>query len=290
MEIQAALAVIGGSGLYEMPGLENAQEHELSTPFGQPSAPIVIGTLDGQRVAFLARHGIGHSISPSEINYRANIYALKSIGVERIVSISACGSLREDYAPGEIVIPDQVFDFTRGRERSFFGSGLVGHVSVADPFCPDLSAQLYQAVRATGVKVHSGGTFITIEGPRFSTKAESNVYRSWGMAIIGMTTSPEVFLAREAEICYAVMAHVTDYDVWHVSEEPVTVSQVIEVLHQNTRHAQQAVRNLAKSLESIRPCPCPQALESALITQPGVCPPDTKERLGLLVDKYLTRE
>ena len=283
------LAVIGGSGLYAMPGLKDTQELELSTPYGKPSAPIILGTLESQRVAFLARHGIGHHISPSEVPYRANIYALKSLGVECIVSISACGSLRDDYAPGEIVVPDQIFDFTRGRARSFFGEGLVAHISVADPFCPDLSQQVHQAVASAGGKAHQGGAFITIEGPRFSTKAESHTYRSWGMSIIGMTTSPEAFLAREAEICYAVMAHVTDYDVWHTSEGPVTVEMVIEILHRNTRLAQEALRLLALELKPERPCSCPDALASALITQADVIPGETRQKLAIFVDKYLKR-
>ncbi len=287
MEQKPVLAVIGGSGLYTMSGLADMREHEISTPFGKPSAPVVVGRLGGQPVAFLARHGIGHHISPSEVNYRANIYALKSLGVERIVSISACGSLREDYIPGEIVIPDQVFDFTRDRKRSFFGDGLVVHVSVADPFCNSLSALLVEATKATGAPAHSGGSFITIEGPRFSTRAESNVYRAWGMSLIGMTTSPEVFLAREAEMCYAVMAHVTDYDVWHISEDPVTVDRVIEILNRNTQIAQQAVRNLVGLLDRQEPCGCDSALSSALITQREIIPPETRRRMGILLDKYL---
>ncbi len=281
------LGIIGGSGLYAMEGLEDVQEHTIDTPFGKPSAPIVVGTLESQRVAFLARHGIGHHISPSEINYRANIYALKSLGVERIVSISACGSLREDYAPGHIVIPDQLFDFTRNRQRSFFGEGLVAHVSVPEPFCPDLSGHLAAAVEATGATLHRGGTYITIEGPRFSTKAESNIFRSWGMSLIGMTTAPEAFLAREAEMCYAVMAHVTDYDVWHVDEAPVTVDMVMETLRRNLRTAQEAIRNLVKRLPAERHCSCSTALADALITDPAVIPPETREKLRLLVEKYL---
>ena len=225
-----SLAVIGGSGLYTMPGLEDTEEHRIPTPFGEPSAPIVVGSLEGQPIAFLARHGIGHHINPSEVNYRANIYALKSLGVERIISVNACGSLREDYAPGDIVIPDQLFDMTKNRERTFFDRGLVSHISVAEPFCPDLSAKILSSVQKTGATVHKGGSFITIEGPRFSTRAESNVFRSWDMSIIGMTTAPEAFLAREAEICYGVMAHVTDYDVWHLSEESVTVEMVIKII------------------------------------------------------------
>lgn len=281
------LGIIGGSGLYQMEGLEEVREFDLDTPFGKPSSPIVVGRLEGKPVAFLARHGRGHFISPSEINYRANIYALKMIGVERVVSVSACGSLREDYAPGHIVIPDQLFDFTKGRKRTFFEDGFVAHVSVADPFCPDLSEQVYQAAQATGATVHKGGAFITIEGPRFSTRAESNVYRQWGMSIIGMTTSPEAFLAREAELHYAVMAHVTDYDVWHISEEPVTVEMVVRTLNANIRHAHEAIRHLVRNLRPETGCTCADALATALITRPEVIPPETKRRLRLLVEKYL---
>ena len=287
MTEHVTLAIIGGSGLYEMKGLSETRETRVYTPFGQTSAPIIVGTLEGQRVAFLARHGIGHHITPSEVPYRANVYALKSLGVERIVSISACGSLREEFAPGHIVIPDQIYDHTHGRARSFFGEGLVAHVSVADPFCRDLSAQLESAVRAAGGVTHRGGSFITIEGPRFSTKAESNTYRSWGMSIIGMTACPEAFLAREAEICYATMAHVTDYDVWHVSEAAVTVEMVIQTLNQNTAVAQEAVRILAANLKQERACDCSHALASALITRKDAVPAETRQKLDLLVNKYL---
>ena len=287
MSNKAPLAIIGGSGLYQMSGLEKAEEIIVDTPFGKPSAPITIGTLAGVRVAFLARHGIGHHITPTEVPYRANIYALKTLGVERVVSINACGSLREDYAPGHIVIPDNIFDHTKGRARSFFGEGLVAHVSVADPFCSDFSNQLESAVRATGAATHCGGAFITIEGPRFSTKAESNTYRAWGMSIIGMTASPEAFLAREAELCYSIMAHVTDYDVWHESESPVTVEKVIQTLNKNTEIAQEAIRNLARELKPERACTCGRSLATALITNPKVIPPRTRKKLDLLVSKYL---
>ena len=288
MQNPPALAVIGGSGLYEMAGLEDPRSFDVDTPFGKPSAPVVVGVLEGKPVAFLARHGIGHHISPTEVNYRANIYALKSLGVERVVSISACGSLREDYAPGNIVIPDQVFDFTRGaRERSFFKEGVVAHIGAADPFCPDLSEQLFQAVKQVGVVAHRGGTFITIEGPRFSTKAESHLFRAWGMSLIGMTTSPEVFLAREAELCYAVMAHVTDYDVWHVSEEQVSVELVVRTLLQNTAAAQEAVKQLVRTLTPERNCDCGHALASTIITRRDMIPPETREKLSLLIGKYL---
>jgi 5'-methylthioadenosine phosphorylase len=281
------LAIIGGSGIYKMADLKEPRELDLSTPFGKPSAPIMIGVLEDRLVAFLARHGIGHHISPSEVPYRANIYALKSLGVERIVSISACGSLREDYVPGEIVIPDQLFDLTRSRQCSFFGEGLVAHISVANPFCADISQQIYQAVKDTGANTHLGGSFITIEGPRFSTKAESNTYRAWGMSIIGMTTSPEAFLAREAEICYGVMAHVTDYDVWHINEKPVSVEMVIEILNRNTEIAQQALRILARNLGTERHCECSTALANAIITHTDQIPAETRQRLSILVDKYL---
>jgi 5'-methylthioadenosine phosphorylase len=283
---QPVLGVIGGSGLYNMTGLTDQENIEVETPFGSPSAPLVIGSLSGQRVAFLARHGIGHHISPSEVNYRANIYALKKIGIKKVVSISACGSLREDYAPGHIVVPDQIFDFTRGRERTFFGDGLVAHVSTADPLCEDLSLQVMEALISAKATAHRGGTFITIEGPRFSTRAESNVFRQWGMSLIGMTASPEAFLAREAEMCYAVMAHVTDYDVWHVSEEPVTVEIVVRTLLRNTEIAQQALQRLVTTLTPDEDCACQHALQDALITQRDRVPPATWEKLDLLVGKY----
>ncbi len=281
------LAVIGGSGLYAMEGLSDIHEHDLATPFGKPSDSIVVGTLDGQPIAFLARHGRGHRHTPSEVNYRANIFALKLLGVERIVSISACGSLREDYRPGDIVVPDQLFDLTRDRPRTFFGRGLVAHVGTADPFCTHLSKAVADAVRASGARVHDSGSLVTVEGPRFSTKAESNTFRQWGMAIIGMTTSPEAFLAREAEMCYAVMAHVTDYDVWHVSEAPVTVEMVVRILNQNTNVAMTAVRRLAASLAPQRTCACPQALRSAIITARDAIPPAVLRDLEPLVGKYL---
>jgi len=287
MNEDVKLAIIGGSGMYEMPGLEYTNEVSVDSPFGKPSAPIVTGILEGVPVAFLARHGIGHQITPTEVPYRANIYALKSLGTERIISISACGSLKEEFAPGHIVIPDQIYDNTHQRPRSFFEDGFVAHVSVADPFCRDLSGQLESAAREAGGVVHRGGSFITIEGPRFSTKAESQTFRSWGMSIIGMTASPEAFLAREAEICYATMDHVTDYDVWHVSEQPVTVEMVIQTLNKNTVLAQNSIRILARKLKQDRDCACEQALASALITRPQVIPPETRRKLELLVRKYL---
>ncbi len=289
-EQKPVLGVIGGSGLYQMQGLESPHEVVLDTPFGRPSAPVVVGTISGKQVAFLARHGIGHILSPSEVNYRANIYALKMLGIDRVVSISACGSLRDDYNPGSIVIPDQLMDFTRGtRKRSFFEDGLVVHVGTADPFCDDLSPLVALACEATGAKVNQGGTLITIEGPRFSTRAESQLFRAWGMSIIGMTACPEAFLAREAEMCYATMAHVTDYDVWHISEEPVTVEMVVHTLNQNTHIAQEAVRLLVETLTPSRDCACGDALKDAVITAPDRINPETRARLALLLDKYLVR-
>ena len=282
-----SLAIIGGSGLYDLEGIQDLREHDLETPFGRPSAPILSGFLENRRIAFLARHGIGHRLSPSEVPYQANIYALKMLGAERIVSISACGSLREDLMPGQIVVPDQLFDNTRGRARSFFDSGLVAHVSVPNPFCPDLSKHVEGAVKEAGGVTHAGGTFITVEGPRFSTRAESNLYRSWGMSLIGMTTAPEAFLAREAEMCYAVMAHITDFDVWHVSAAPVTVEAVVKTLQKNTQLAQESVRLLLRRLPSERPCDCGTALAGAIITRTDVVPVATLKRLALLIQKYI---
>lgn len=287
-DIPVRIGVIGGSGLYQMEGLSDVEERRISTPFGDPSDVIVIGSVEGVRVAFLARHGRGHRIMPTEVNYRANIYALKTLGVEQVISISACGSLREHLHPGEIVVPDQLFDFTKKRAYTFFGNGLVAHIGVADPFCPCLSALLADAVEAAGGKVHRGGRFITIEGPRFSTRGESFTYRAWGMDIIGMTTSPEAFLAREAEMCYAVMAHITDYDVWHETEEPVNVEMLLSTLAANAQLAQQAIRILVPRLAAAeRACECGSTLSTALITQPDLVPESLKRDLAPIIGKYL---
>jgi len=283
------LGVIGGSGLYHMPELTDVREEVIETPYGPPSDAILIGTLAGERVAFLPRHGRGHVLTPSEVPYRANIYALKQLGVEQIIAVSACGSLREEFAPGHIVVPDQLVDRTRGeRPPSFFEEGLVAHVAVADPFCREQSAVLADAVQEAGGTVHRGGTYITIEGPRFSTRAESALYRSWGMGIIGMTTSPEAFLAREAEMSYAVMAHVTDYDVWHESADDVSVDLVIRTLQANLRLAQQALINVVKRLQAkhLPDCACRHALSSALITDPPKISNSTLQRLWPIVGKY----
>jgi 5'-methylthioadenosine phosphorylase len=281
------IAVIGGSGLYQMEGLTEVEERYVSTPFGDPSDALIIGTLAGTRVAFVPRHGRGHRLTPGEVPYRANIYALKSLGVERVISVSACGSLREHLHPGEVVIPHQVVDFTKKREMSFFGRGLVAHIGVADPFCSGLSGLLADATAAAGGTVHRGGRFITIEGPRFSTKGESHLYRAWGMDIIGMTTSPEAYLACEAEMCYAVMAHVTDYDVWHEDEEPVNVEALISTLNQNTILAQRVIASVVASLaEGEQVCGCQHALGSALITQRDLIPPELIQELGPIVSKY----
>jgi len=288
MNTTPILGVIGGSGLYEYPGLVNTSEYDVNTPFGKPSAPIMIGELEGRKVAFLARHGIGHTFNPTEVNYRANIYALKSLGIRRIISISACGSLREDFSPGDIVIPNQLVDFTRNRQRSFFGEGIVAHVGVADPFCQQTSELLLRSFTNIPVVVHKGGTYIAIEGPRFSTKAESHLYRSWGMSIIGMTACPEAFLAREAEMCYATMAHVTDYDVWHVNEQPVTVEMVINTLKKNTSNAQNAIRELVKSLPETYTCSCHAALKDAVMTQPNMINANAKAKTALFFDESRT--
>jgi len=281
------LGVIGGSGVYDMQALTDIEEVTPKTPFGDPSDVIVVGTLSGQRVAFLPRHGRGHRISPTELNSRANIFALKSLGVERIVAISACGSLREDYAPCHIVVPDQILDRSRERPLTFFGGGLVVHISFAEPFCPDLSQALFEAVQTTGATVHKGGAFVVIEGPRFSTKAESNVFRQWGMDIIGMTAVPEAQLAREAEICYACMAHVTDYDVWHESEETVTVEAVIKNLLTNADVAKQSIQELVPALPDERTCDCQHALRDAIITDRDAIPEQVKQDLSIIVGKYL---
>jgi 5'-methylthioadenosine phosphorylase len=270
-------------------------EVKLKTPFGDPSDAIIIGTLNGVRVAFLPRHGRGHRILPSEVNSRANIYALKTLGVERVLSISACGSLREDFKPRDIVVPDQLYDHTKfrgaacGAGYTFFGRGLVGHISFAHPFCPDFSRRVAQAARTAGAPtVHEGATFITIEGPRFSTKAESAAYRKLGFDIIGMTACPEAQLAREAEICYAVMAHVTDYDVWHETEEAVNVAMLIENLNANAALTKQAVGHLVGAVAGVeRMCECKDALATALITQRDLIPEKVKRELGPIVARYL---
>ena len=287
MERTPVLGVIGGSGIYQLESLTSIEQRTIDTPFGAPSSPIVLGELAGRTVAFLARHGIGHTIAPAEVNYRANIYALKSLGVPRLLSISACGSLREDYAPGDVVVPDQLFDRTCGRETSFFGEGLVAHISVAEPFCAELSGALGESVTQAGGRLHRGGALVTINGPRFSTRAESNTYRAWGMSIIGMTSAPEAFLAREAEMCYAVMAHVTDYDVWHIAEAPVSVEMVVRTLNANTRLAQAALAALVQSLPAGRSCACGEALHDALITSRQHVAPELRRKLALLVERYL---
>lgn len=282
------LAVIGGSGLYQMESLTDVKEYQIQTPFGDPSDAIVVGTLSGRRVAFLPRHGRGHRILPGELNSRANIFALKLLGVTHIISVSACGSLREAMHPRHVVVPDQLFDRTRGRPLTFFGRGLVVHIGLADPFCPALSALVADTVQASGGTVHRGGTFVTIEGPRFSTKAESRVFRQLGFDIIGMTAVPEANLAREAEIAFAVMAHVTDFDVWHESEEAVTVEMVIRTLNENVALAKQAIERIAAA--ELPPSDAHTALASAIITQPGVVPAALKRDLAPLIGKYMPAE
>lgn len=287
----ARLGVIGGSGLYQMEGLSDMTEIAVQTPFGPPSDTITVGLLDGVPLAFLPRHGRGHTLSPTEVPSRANIYALKRLGVEWVISVSAVGSLRQDYAPLDLVIPDQLFDRTKSRDNSFFEGGVVVHVSFADPFCPHLSGILNQTAGGLGdVTVHCGGTYICIEGPLFSTKAESRIYRQLGCDIIGMTALPEAKLAREAELCYATVACVTDYDVWHEAEETVTVEMVVANLMKNVANAQRIIRTVASALPPDRSavsCSCSSALAHAVMTQPGLIPPAVRAKYDLLLGKYL---
>jgi 5'-methylthioadenosine phosphorylase len=280
------IGVIGGSGLYAMPELTDVSSISVDTPFGKPSADVVTGTLRGKRVAFLPRHGLGHLYTPTTVPYRANICALKMLGVRYIIAVNACGSLRMDYAPGHIVIPDQLYDNTKAeRGRSFFDTGLVAHVSVADPLCAELSDQVAQSVRQVGGVVHQGGTFVIVEGPRFSTKGESNIFRQWGCSIIGMTTCPEAFLAREAEICFTTMSHITDYDVWHESEEPVTVDMVIETMHRNLEIAQKAIADAVEKLDENHVCTCHTALDNAILSDRSAISPETLARLRPIVGR-----
>ena len=284
---KAEIGIIGGSGLYTMPGLEKAREVRLSTPFGRPSDAYVVGRLEGRNVAFLARHGRGHVVMPSEINYRANIYGFKKLGVERIISVSAVGSLREDMRPLDVVLPSQFFDRTKDRPSTFFGGGLVAHISFGDPVCAGIVDVLAHTCKSLGLSYHPGGTYVCMEGPAFSTKAESSTYRAWGMDVIGMTNLQEAKLAREAEICYATMAMVTDYDCWHPEHDAVTVNQIIEYLNRNSEHAQSVIRQAVREMPRERACKCGSALSHALITDRKKIPAATRKRLALLVGKYL---
>ncbi len=281
------IGIIGGSGLYDMAELTEREERTISTPFGDPSAPYVIGTLRGKRVAFLARHGGGHRLTPSELNFRANIYGFKALGVEYILSASAVGSLKQEYKPMDLLIPDQFFDRTRGRISTFFGRGLVAHVGFAHPFCKPLSDVAYRAGQAAGATIHKGGTYVCMEGPQFSTLAESQLYRSWGMDIIGMTNLQEAKLAREAEICYTTIALVTDYDCWHPEHDQVTVEMIVANLTQNAKTAQQVIANAVGSLPFDRTCECATALKYAIITRPDAVPAETRRELAPIVGKYL---
>jgi 5'-methylthioadenosine phosphorylase len=284
---QASIGIIGGSGLYSMPGFEAEREVTVDTPWGAPSDNYVVGRLSGREVAFLARHGRGHRLSPSELNYRANIYGFKWLGVDRILSLSAVGSLKEEHRPLDFVIPDQFVDRTRGRASTFFGDGLVAHIGFSHPICPQLSQVALAACRAAGVTAKAGGTYLCMEGPAFSTLAESNLYRSWGMDVIGMTNLQEAKLAREAEICYVTIAMVTDYDCWHPGHDAVTVTQIIEYLTQNAANACRVVGAAVESMPPARECKCGSALKHALITDPKAVPDATRKKLDLLVGKYL---
>ena len=285
----ARIGIIGGSGLYQMPELKDVEEVAVETPFGPPSDSFIVGTLEGERVAFLPRHGRGHRLLPTELPFRANVYAMKLLGVERILSASAVGSLQEQYAPLDIVIPGQFFDRTRARAResTFFGEGIVAHVTFAHPVCEDLGDVLQEACGAADVRVHRGGTYLCMEGPAFSTRAESNVYRSWGMDIIGMTNLQEAKLAREAEMCYSTLALVTDYDCWHEGHDAVSVETVVEYLNKNVRNAQVIMRESVKRLSAAgRACSCGSALGSAIFTPPELCPEATTRKLDAVIKKY----
>ena len=284
---QAEIGIIGGSGLYSMPGLSDVREVRQETPFGDPSDPYVLGTLEGHKVAFLARHGRGHRILPTELNFRANIYGFKQLGVERIVSVSAVGSLKEEHKPLDFVIPDQFFDRTRHRVDTFFGNGIVAHIAFADPVCPQLSSVVEGACKKAGVTGKRGGTYLNMEGPQFSTKAESNVYRSWGMDVIGMTNLQEAKLAREAEICYVTVAMVTDYDCWHPYHDSVTVDQIVAVLVKNAENAAKVVREMVAAMPADRGCKCGSALAHAILTDRDKIPAAARKNLSLILDKYL---
>jgi 5'-methylthioadenosine phosphorylase len=281
------IGIIGGSGLYDMPALTERSEISLETPFGVPSDSLIIGSLCGKRIAFLSRHGRGHRLMPSELNYRANIYAMKLLGVERILSVSAVGSLKTEIAPLDIVLPDQFLDRTRGRISTFFGDGLVAHISFGDPVCPDLLEQVYRASFRIGIPSKKGGTYVCMEGPAFSTKAESNLYRSWGMDVIGMTNLQEAKLAREAEICYVTIALVTDYDCWHESHETVSAEMIIGNLQKNCQAAQSIIMQTVRDMHPARNCQCGEALKYALITDKSLIRPETKSLLECIVGKYL---
>lgn len=284
---QAEIGIIGGSGLYSMPGLSDLRELKQSTPFGDPSDSYFVGAVDGRKVAFLSRHGRGHRISPSELNFRANIYGFKQLGVERILSVSAVGSLKEEHKPTDFIIPDQFIDRTRHRIDTFFGDGVVAHISFADPICGELAKVFAEACKKIAVVGKSGGTYVCMEGPQFSTRAESTLYRSWGADVIGMTNLQEAKLAREAEICYSTLAMVTDYDCWHTGHEDVTVEQVIKVVMQNAENAQKVLREAITLTPKSRSCKCGSALQFAVMTDPKTIPAATRQRLSLLLDKYL---
>ncbi|MSQ32927.1 MAG: S-methyl-5'-thioadenosine phosphorylase [Dehalococcoidia bacterium] len=283
----ARIGIIGGSGLYDLEGLTDVRQVRPHTPYGPPSDAIVLGELQGVAVAFLPRHGVGHRLSPSELPARANIFALKLLGVERLISVSAVGSLQERIRPLHLVLPDQLIDRTRGRPSTFFEGGIVAHVAFAEPFCAELRSLLHQGAQASGARSHLGGTMVVMEGPQFSTKAESHLYRSWGASVIGMTALPEAKLAREAEMCYATLACATDYDCWHESEEPVSVELVVQNLLSNVAVSQEVLRRAIPHLPASRTCPCASALKNAIITAPAAIPVDVKRRLAPLIGKYL---
>ncbi len=286
---QAKIAVIGGSGLYDIEGMTDVEEVDIKTPFGKPSDTIVVGKLEGVGVAFLPRHGRGHRLLPTEVPYRANIYALKSLGVVRIIAINSVGSLKEAFKPGDLLIPDQLIDRTKSRVNTFFGEGVVAHIPFADPFCPVMAEVVYRSAQAAGATVHRGGTYVVMEGPAFSTRAESRLYRSWGADLIGMTALPEAKLAREAEICYAVIGCATDYDSWWQPGEPVTIDSILSTQRQNVDIAKKIIRLAVSRIPEKRECECASALAMAIVTAPEAIPAEQKQKLDLLISKYIKK-
>ncbi|HHT9129803.1 MAG TPA: S-methyl-5'-thioadenosine phosphorylase [Candidatus Brocadiaceae bacterium] len=284
---EQVIGIIGGSGLYNIEGIKDVKPVSIDTPFGKPSDSFIVGNIEGRKVAFLPRHGRGHTILPSELNFRANIYGMKKLGVEHIIAVSAVGSMKEDIRPLDIVIPDQFFDRTRGRISTFFGEGIVGHVSFADPVCEVLANTLFNAAKSAGVRVHKGGTYLCMEGPLFSTRAESNVYRQWGVSIIGMTNLQEAKLAREAEICYSTLAMATDYDCWHVSEEAVTLEMIIGNLNKNAETAKRILKTAIPKIEQKRNCACVTAAQNTIVTNKDLIPESTKKKLDVIFGKYI---
>ncbi len=286
---EPCIGIIGGSGLYNIEGIKDVKSIEIETPFGKPSDAFTTGTLEGRSVVFLPRHGKGHTILPTELNFRANIWGMKKLGVTHIIAVSAVGSMREEIRPLDIVIPDQFYDHTKGRKSTFFGDGIVAHMSFADPVCPALADVLFNAAKQVGARVHKGGTYLCIEGPQFSTRAESLIFRQWGVSVIGMTNVQEAKLAREAEICYSTMALATDYDCWHVGEEEVTLEMVVKNLEKNVETAKRIIKTALPMIKLERQCPCPTAISKAIVTKQDLIPTETRKKLDIIIGKYLSK-